>query len=87
MNRFDPKHYVPILRWKQAERTALARMYENDSGHLTPMIEIVRENLVRKDPKGKIVNLSIGVTNNSILTLDSCLLVTFPLAGIISLRC
>ncbi|MCX6000746.1 MAG: hypothetical protein NTU41_14505 [Chloroflexi bacterium] len=45
MNHFSPAHYVPILRWKEAERTALARLSPSDSKKLTPLVEIVPESL------------------------------------------
>jgi hypothetical protein len=37
---FGAKHYVPILRWKQAERLALRYLGENDRCRITPLIEI-----------------------------------------------
>jgi hypothetical protein len=33
-------HYVPILRWKQAERFALRHLHEKDRGRIIPLIEI-----------------------------------------------
>jgi len=66
MNQFDSKHYVPILRWKQAEQTALAQLYEHDSICLTPLIELVPENFVHKDPKGRITELSIDEVVNRV---------------------
>ncbi len=38
---FDHKHYVPILRWKGAERRAIARLAPMDSQHLTPLVELI----------------------------------------------
>ncbi len=37
---FGPKHYVPILRWKQAERLALRYLRKEDRERITPLIEI-----------------------------------------------
>ena len=37
---FGPQHYVPILRWKQAERFALQYLREEDRKRITPLIEI-----------------------------------------------
>lgn len=37
---FGPNHYVPILRWKQAERLALRNLSEEDRKRITPLIEI-----------------------------------------------
>ncbi|HWW14037.1 MAG TPA: hypothetical protein VN310_05195 [Candidatus Dormibacteraeota bacterium] len=40
---FGPKHYVPILRWKQGERLALKALRKGDREWLTPLIEIPRK--------------------------------------------
>jgi Beta protein len=37
---FGPSHYVPILRWKQAERFALHYLHEEDRKRITPLIEL-----------------------------------------------
>lgn len=37
---FDHKHYVPILRWKQAERIALKKLSSEDKAGVTPLVEI-----------------------------------------------
>ena len=37
---FDSKHYVPILRWKQAEWLALKNLSAGDRVRITPLIEI-----------------------------------------------
>jgi hypothetical protein len=37
---FGPSHYVPILRWKQAERFALRYFHEEDRKRITPLIEL-----------------------------------------------
>jgi len=66
MNQFESKHYVPILRWKQAEQTALAQLYEHDSSCLTPLIELVPENFVHKDSKGRTTKLSTGEVINRV---------------------
>jgi hypothetical protein len=66
MNQLDLVHYVPILRWKQAEQTALAQLYEHDSIYLTPLVELVPENFIRKDPKGRITKLSINEVINKV---------------------
>jgi hypothetical protein len=44
MNHFNPTHYVPIVRWRKAERTALAKLTAHDSTCLTPLVELVPEN-------------------------------------------
>ena len=36
---FDHTQYVPILRWKQAERTALSQLLPDDRAKVTPLIE------------------------------------------------
>jgi hypothetical protein len=66
MNQFNSKHYVPILRWKQAEQTALAQLYEHDSICLTPLIELVPENFVHKDSKGHTTKLSTDEVINRV---------------------
>lgn len=42
---FDYKHYVPIVRWKAGERTALRELYDDDKAGLTPLIEIPADNI------------------------------------------
>lgn len=37
---FGPAHYVPILRWKQAERYALKNLHDDDRARITPLIEL-----------------------------------------------
>ncbi len=37
---FDQRHYVPILKAKEAEYSSLAVLSDNVKSHLTPMIEI-----------------------------------------------
>lgn len=37
---FGPSHYVPILRWKHAERFALHHLQEEDRKRITPLIEL-----------------------------------------------
>lgn len=51
MNSFEPQHYVPILRWKEAERGALSQLDAYDLIHLTPLIELIPENFVRNNKR------------------------------------
>jgi len=51
MKRFEPQHYVPIIRWKEAERGALSQLDIHDIIHLTPLIELIPENFVRNTKK------------------------------------
>jgi hypothetical protein len=37
---FGPGHYLPILRWKQAERYALKNLRDEDRDRITPLIEL-----------------------------------------------
>lgn len=37
----DPKHYVPILKWKSAEQRALQDLKEEDKQQIMPLIELV----------------------------------------------
>ena len=38
---FDHKHYVPILRWKAAEKGALEKLWIEHKGVITPLIEFI----------------------------------------------
>lgn len=38
---FDNKHYIPILRWKAAEREALEHVSSKDKSMMTPLIELI----------------------------------------------
>jgi len=67
MEQFNSRHYVPILRWKGAERTALSQLYESDSICLTPLIELVPENFTRKDIKGKTILLDTHAIINKVV--------------------
>ena len=68
MNKFGSTHYVPIIRWKLAEKTALAQLYEHDSTCLTPLVELVPENFIRKDAKsGNITKLSTNEVINKVV--------------------
>jgi hypothetical protein len=49
---FDYKHYVPIIRWKAGERVALRELYDDDKTSLTPLIELMPDN-VEKALKNK----------------------------------
>jgi hypothetical protein len=47
LKALEPQHYVPILRWKEAERGALSQLDICDLNHVTPLIELVPENFVQ----------------------------------------
>lgn len=51
MNQFGLTHYVPIVRWKEAERTALAKLADHAKTSITPLIELARENFMRPGSK------------------------------------
>jgi hypothetical protein len=38
---FGPKHYVPILKWKRAEQSALQALSDMDKQGMTPLIQFV----------------------------------------------
>src|ERR1700730_15756466 len=38
---FDSKHYVPILRWKAAEKEALEQLTSKEKESMTPLFEIL----------------------------------------------
>lgn len=42
---FDLKHYVPILRWKEAERLALRDLHEEVRNRITPLVQLVPESI------------------------------------------
>jgi hypothetical protein len=50
---FSHKHYVPILRWKQAEREALLALTQHgtDISRMTPLFEMVPKMFLPKDPE------------------------------------
>lgn len=58
--QFDASHYVPILRWKEAERGALSQLDNAVSASLTPLVELVPENFLKADKS--VMNTSV-VTN------------------------
>jgi hypothetical protein len=48
---FGPRHYVPIVRWKNAEARALQELTEADRETLTPFVEIAQDRFdARYDP-------------------------------------
>ena len=49
---FGTNHYIPILRWKQAERFALHRLRSDDRSRVTPLIEITPKSF-RPKRRGK----------------------------------
>lgn len=53
MKIFTNRHYIPVLRWKMAERRALAQMLPPDRRFLTPLIELLPRNFVptKKNPR------------------------------------
>lgn len=38
---FNSNHYVPVLRWKGAERLALKNLKQEDKQSVTPLLEIL----------------------------------------------
>ena len=38
---FGPKHYVPILKWKRAEQSALQALSDEDKQGMTPLVQFV----------------------------------------------
>lgn len=45
---FDHKHYVPIIRWKEAERLALRGLGRKERARMTPLIEVTPKALASK---------------------------------------
>jgi hypothetical protein len=46
----DADHYVPVVRWKQAERLALRHLAFDDKQRITPLIELTPRILVKSGP-------------------------------------
>lgn len=42
---FDHKHYVPILRWKEAERLALRDLENTVKSRVTPLVQLTPESI------------------------------------------
>lgn len=53
---FDSKHYVPILKWKHAEQSALAALADEYKDRISPLIELVmpKPKILFKDKEKKI---------------------------------
>lgn len=47
------KHYVPILKWKSAEHSALKALTEKDKDSITPLIELVLPTVPQHKDKAK----------------------------------
>lgn len=45
---FDHKHYVPILRWKQAEWVALGELRPQEKRRITPLVRILPESIAAR---------------------------------------
>jgi hypothetical protein len=60
---FDHAHYVPMLRWKPAEQTALQNLRYEDKVKMTPLIEFVPRDFKAK--KGKAAPNIERVIHNS----------------------
>ena len=50
---FGPKHYVPILKWKRAEQSALQALNDKDKQGMTPLIQFVMPKAKSKDSPEK----------------------------------
>jgi hypothetical protein len=71
--------YIPILRWKLAEKKALEQIFQQDRGNLTPLIEFIMpaattkkqgdEIVITKTSKEKLTKMLSDVTND---LLKSC---------------
>lgn len=46
---FDHKHYVPIIRWQEAERLALKELGHKEKAGMTPLIKITPGRWRRKE--------------------------------------
>jgi hypothetical protein len=61
---FDYKHYVPILRWKAAEKGALRQLFTKNRSNITPLIEFTMPQIRPK--KGEPVKNPEELLNDSI---------------------
>jgi hypothetical protein len=50
---FDSKHYIPILKWKRAEQSALTLLDLKQKEHMTPLVQFVMPKLTPKEAFGK----------------------------------
>ena len=87
---FNSKHYVPILKWKRAEQSALRFLEEKHKKHITPLLQFVmpkskpgeqRENIVVKfeEQAAMIPEKVIEVWGKTPIFIDVSLLYTIPL--------
>jgi len=87
---FSSKHYVPILKWKRAEQSALKVLEEKHKKHITPLLQFVmprgkpgdqREDIVSKfeEQLPKIPEKIIEVWGKTPIFIDVSLLYTIPL--------
>ncbi|MBU0633979.1 MAG: beta family protein [Candidatus Omnitrophica bacterium] len=87
---FSSKHYVPILKWKRAEQSALKVLEEKHKKHITPLLQFVmskgkpgdqREDIVVKfeEQLPKIPEKVIEVWGKAPIFIDVSLLYTTPL--------
>ena len=53
---FKTKHYVPILKWKSAEKSALKALRAEDKRLMTPLIQFMTPQLTIKELIGKTDN-------------------------------
>lgn len=50
---FNSKHYIPILKWKRAEQSALEALSVEEKQVITPVIQLVMPKLTAKESSGK----------------------------------
>lgn len=60
---FDHGHYVPILRWKQAEWVALGKLKPADKALITPLVEITPRSIA---PRKKQPTLDAMLAKNAV---------------------
>ena len=67
---FDQRQYVPVLRWKRAERIALRMLDPNVRAAITPLVEIMQKDF-DPDEQGKLRNVdAVLVTKAKELSKD-----------------
>ena len=89
-NMFSSKHYVPILKWKRAEQSALKVLEDKHKNRITPLLQFVmpkgkaedqRETIIAKfeEQLPKIPEKVIEVWGKTPVFIDISLLYTIPL--------
>src|SRR5258707_4857368 len=58
------RHYIPVLRWKEAERIALCKLAPDVRSHITPIIEFVPWEYDKKSMVGELRSKAKEITES-----------------------